>query len=186
MERAHEEYEAREWRRKYQQNETVKKRKTGKVSKWKRWPKQLMNRRSSRAEVVALLAHTNTAREWEHNRRKAWNVSFVVVCFYFKRKQTNSIGFRSFVCSIFQLLSFSCWRCYCCCFLIGNKLSAERILNFNKYVHFDSFTSTRIVCPFVFFLYIFFSFSFSCRFLSFSHSVQSNYYARSQPLSKKQ
>lgn len=91
----------------------------------------------------------NRTSWWNENeRRKAREFLFAIVCFDFKRKQTNRIGFRSFVhLSIaFVRLLPMLLLFY---FLIGNELRAKRVLNFNKYVHFDSFASTRVVCSFV-------------------------------------
>lgn len=89
-------------------------------------------------------------------------VAVAVVCFDFKRKQTNSIGFLSFVCS-----SFNCFRSACVhfCFILLAISCAQRVLNFNKYVHFDSvpFYKNCLLFSSLFtftFLSVFFFFSF--------------------------
>lgn len=128
--------------------------------------------------------HQVKERVREGKGKQAAEFLFVTVCFYFKRKQTNSIGFRSFVhLSIAfvwlpMLLPFIRPLSLFLCALIGNKLRTERVLNFNKYVHFDSFAFQLFAllsgCV---------SFSFSptfrlCSFRSFCclHiSMQSNY-----------
>lgn len=85
--------------------------------------------------------------------------SCVFVCFDSKKK-TNQFDWFSFVCS-----SFNCFRSALFLSLSVFLLAiscAQRVLNFNKYVHFDSYASTRIVCSFV-----------SFAFLSFFHVFHS-------------
>lgn len=139
--------------------------------------------------------HQVTERMRERKgKQAAERQSFCLSSFVSILKENKPIRLVFVRLFIFQLLSFGC---RCCCYrclssflsfslyaLIGNKSRIERVLNFNKYVHFDSFAFQLFALLSVCVCVVFISANISFVFISFfplsSYLVAIELYARCQ------